>query len=100
MKIVNYIIQPDGKTIAIAPKASRSSVRAASVYPTRIEWRVIFRLMRVVGLVELSRDLPAANWTADLRASGGPVVSGFFERARAIEFEVSWLLDNWGNCDE
>lgn len=60
----------------------------------------MFRLLRMLGAVALSRELIAADWTADLRASGGPVVSGFLRRDSAIEFEVCWLLDNWSGLDE
>lgn len=100
MQMQTYIIQADGKAIAVLSTPTDESRRAANVYPTGSAWRAIFSVLRWFGLVEASRNLPANDWTADLTPSGGPVMSGFIDRLAAIEFEVFWLLENWDCGDD
>lgn len=71
--------------------------RASHVVPTGRLRRLLFRLCRIAGddseLAAWTRTWDC-NWTVDLRPSAGPVVSGFYNRDTAIEFEVDWISRN------
>lgn len=83
---------------AVGPTVSQ---RATHIIPANCVKRFFFRLIRrITG--DGKHLLPLERWTrrwrgphlADLRPSGGRIAGPFYNREKAIAFEVQWLHNN------
>ena len=72
-------VRPTGKAQAIYVDAPELVELMQALGPTRI---------RRASSVEPTDD---NRWTADMAASGGPILGPFDRRAQALAAEVSWL---------
>jgi hypothetical protein len=106
--MANVVISIDGEGTAtylvnqytekLFPEAQQPR-RASHVVPMGRWSRFLFQALRGAfgedGRVSEWTRTWAGPWKIDMSPVGGPTVSGFFDRAVAIEYEINWLNANW-----